>query len=974
MFIYRTHPRRHLFRSIVKEVNEQIFFSSSNPLSYSKFRHLHLFEHGHLSSSSSKSFRIFRPECQRFSSIITATTATTTGTGISPVCLSTRMKDATIVANDDDWLTSFLDSFAQKVDQDVINVISKVDANSESNLMEQWKRILEKENDLYRRHLQYHNNNTIRPNDNNSMYSKPSMENIWKKVFHRYEYRDIQRLYKEGVSLDGLGILNDDKNKSEDEDTTNNNTIDEPSHDIHLSPIFQFPVNEHLSMSLKDFQKLTLSKREEEDDNDIAYSGGSNKLQSVIMSNVIKNDENEREKKVGSNVDVYHNAILRSMSLLIAMKPEDWRRFDSGMPHIIKNRVNMNENSIENNLPHTAIRTEPEFVIDGTNTDEIKSSNITNVREFLRNVTQHKSNLTTLIINLVLAHLVASTEIEDRLIGVGCLQIFEEMKNFAESGHQCRPDSTTYRILILAFSRRLQGAGEAINLSQDMVMERSSIIDDITPELLMDALRACHAKQELTVATSLMNTILRNKPVRFNVGSCILFTEMMKYQNLGLEAIGYFSRIQQANVLTKKDEDKYLVSLCRWPTRNRRGDMIELSSFWKNILVILENKTLSTKKPDRRVWITFMSGLYQSTKNDSSLWNLVASATKTILDSYPRNFVDGKLVAIGLDASSFTEDSKLASTILNRVANESIIRNPPSNYLVDDSQTMIKPEIVPFRALKNALKTCLRTSDVRSARSIRASLDQLNHSYPIGAQSELHALVLLCHTKVGDAENAKRDLRIMIDHDMKPGEELYSAVLHTLAAMDRYQEMEELFQSMVRDGENGIKPGVSSFDAILLARIRAQSWDGTIALYDQMKIEGITPSSRTIQSLLVAYDQKGERISVLSALDSFLISNAQFDEGLFRFVSKTLFKEVDKNLDDFRQTIREIGERYPNLRDSSINLVRSIRDAEIESSRPKTRHKSQYEIEKNEKEFWQLATFHLVEFLKESKQHENDTV
>lgn len=205
-------------------------------------------------------------------------------------------------------------------------------------------------------------------------------------------------------------------------------------------------------------------------------------------------------------------------------------------------------------------------------------------------------------------------------------------------------------------------------------------------------------------------------------------------------------------------------------------------------------------------------------------------------------------------------------------------------------------------------------------------------------------------------------------------EELYSAVLHTLAVTDRYQEMEELFQSMVMDGENGIKPGVSSFDAILLARIRARSWDGAIALYDQMKIEGIIPSSRTIQGLLVAYDQKGERISVLAALDSFLLSNAQFDEGLFRFASKTLFKEVDKNLEDFRQTIREIGERYPNLKDTSLNLVRSIRDAEIESSRKKTKHKSQYEIEKNEKEAWRLATFHLMEFLKEFKQRQDDTV
>jgi len=185
---------------------------------------------------------------------------------------------------------------------------------------------------------------------------------------------------------------------------------------------------------------------------------------------------------------------------------------------------------------------------------------------------------------------------------------------------------------------------------------------------------------------------------------------------------------------------------------------------------------LSTKKPEIRVWITFVEGLYHSAKNDDSLWNLVAGATRTILDSYPRNFVGRKLMTIGLDSSSYTEDPELASVILKRVADNPSIRDAPSNSTVDNSQTIIRPAMVPFRALKNALKICLRTPDAKSARSIRSSLEQLGESYPVGAQSELYSLVLLCHAKANDAENAKRDLHMMIDKDMKPR---YVVVLST---------------------------------------------------------------------------------------------------------------------------------------------------------------------------------------------------
>ena len=90
----------------------------------------------------------------------------------------------------------------------------------------------------------------------------------------------------------------------------------------------------------------------------------------------------------------------------------------------------------------------------------------------------------------------------------------------------------------------------------------------------------------------------------------------------------------------------------------------------------------------------------------------------------------------------------------------------------------------------------------------------------------------------------------------------------------------------------------------------------------------------SINGLLIANNEKEGRDSVTSALDSLLLSNAQFDESTFRLASKILFQDVDNNLDDFRKTVREIGEGNQNLRGPSLDLVRSIRFAEVESSRP----------------------------------------
>ena len=360
--------------------------------------------------------------------------------------------------------------------------------------------------------------------------------------------------------------------------------------------------------------------------------------------------------------------------------------------------------------------------------------------------------------------------------------------------------------------------------------------------------------------------------------------------------------------------------------------MIDLSSFWNNIRDILEERTQSGKIPHIWVWLTFLQGLYDSAKNDESLWQIAADGTRMVLDAYPRHSMGSKLMTIGLDASLRIEDAQLMSLIFNRLANEPSIST--ESLPEDDSKTSVRPAKIPFRALKNSLLICLKTSDAKNAQSILESMNQIGDPYPVGAKYELYSLVLKCHAKANDAENAKQFLQKMEENNMKPSEELYSDVLRTMAAAGNYEEMEELFQSMQTGIEDGIEPGISSYDAVISARIQEQNWDDVFALYDEMKEREVKPSSDTIKGILTANNEKEGRNSVASALESLLLSSAQFDESAFRLASNILFQDVDNNLDDFRKIVREIGEGNEELRDSSLDLVRSIRSAEVESSRP----------------------------------------
>jgi hypothetical protein len=421
--------------------------------------------------------------------------------------------DGAVLDNNDSFAL-FLDTFPQTIHQNVNDVIFKVDSTKES-LQKRWKRILEIEKERYRRR------NRIMLNNKNRESIKPSIEKLWEEAFRRSGYCIVPKSCEE----EGIGELAIDGNEKVSQ-LLEFDERDESSYDIHLSPIFRSKINHQYLID----SEIPLPIGREED---YKY------LQSLEVQPLILKSKTDNEEKKEYKIDA-QKAILESISLLIAMSPEDWRKYDSSVHSTVERNMIIDEISDEES--GIEMHEKQKLVGDYTNLNQIHE-NMTKTRHFLRHVMKQKYVLTTSLVNLLLAHLVTSTEIENQEIGDRCLQVFEEMKMSAESGqYECGPDSTTYRILILAFSRRFHGIGEAVKISQEMI-EDSSI--DINPELLNEALRACRAKTELSVARSLINSALSNQRVTINAGSCMIYTDMLKTRKLDKEAIGLFSRIKK---------------------------------------------------------------------------------------------------------------------------------------------------------------------------------------------------------------------------------------------------------------------------------------------------------------------------------------------------------------------------------------------------------------------------------------------
>lgn len=204
-------------------------------------------------------------------------------------------------------------------------------------------------------------------------------------------------------------------------------------------------------------------------------------------------------------------------------------------------------------------------------------------------------------------------------------------------------------------------------------------------------------------------------------------------------------------------------------------------------------------------------------------------------------------------------------------------------------------------------------------------------------------------------------------------EDLVGAVLYSLVVNNQIDEANELFYNMEQLGDNTgtqFTPGTASFDAMILLHMRSKSWDSALELFETMKERNLEPSSQTIQSIILATNQKDGKNSVLSTLEKLLLdygSSSSFDERTFLLSSRLLLPKAPKNIDGMRTMLREISDTDPSLRKEALDLTRSLRTAQVEEYRkvaqgqPKSRVKPQ-----DDEGTWQRALGYLLAFVRAS--------
>jgi hypothetical protein len=469
-------------------------------------------------------------------------------TGIDDIMEAFLSTPSSVSSPNHNFPKAYLDEFAKTIQSNVDQVLERVASSTTTNksqqtqqqqqqdgshrspkgLKERYQQLFEKERQRFRRQQKQK-----RP--------KQSVSEMWDQAL---------------LSTGRLFPIHSETSRPNDDDHSvrQNNSFKISRHDEdnqfiqqrqrHLSPIFELPLNTQSEIDNLDEFLQTLQKETLDDTTDLEEETDDDSFSMMI------NEASFLPPLPDNPNEIYHDAITRSISLLRVMKPDEWRRFEleiyneeeeagAVIDHdefariddsvVKENELRLNVDDVEENDGGFNARLD-KFMVD----------------DFLHEAARNRYPLSTLEANLLLSHLVTLVNVDSDTIIRACMQLYDEMKLLSESGrHHCQPDSTTYRILVLALNGRLAAPSEAIKLSHEMI---ENSFAELSPEVFLEVMKACHAKMDLTTARKLVGLALENHEIRPPVSSFILFAEMMKIHDLRDEALSFFDQLQKVRI------------------------------------------------------------------------------------------------------------------------------------------------------------------------------------------------------------------------------------------------------------------------------------------------------------------------------------------------------------------------------------------------------------------------------------------
>lgn len=205
-------------------------------------------------------------------------------------------------------------------------------------------------------------------------------------------------------------------------------------------------------------------------------------------------------------------------------------------------------------------------------------------------------------------------------------------------------------------------------------------------------------------------------------------------------------------------------------------------------------------------------------------------------------------------------------------------------------------------------------------------------------------------------------------------EEVYGAVIHSLAVSKRGADARNIFESMSDgDYEDGVLPGTACYDAVLLSFLQEGDWEQALELHGKMKASGISQTPATFQGALIASHKIGELEKAVHAINEALSSEVQLDQSCcelaMRILLRTLFHH--KSISETRLKLREICEEDRAVHPSCLDLLRSLRVAEVEEKRLPNNALTAAMVAQRRQKAWRDTLFSLVQFARIVEEQES---
>lgn len=207
-------------------------------------------------------------------------------------------------------------------------------------------------------------------------------------------------------------------------------------------------------------------------------------------------------------------------------------------------------------------------------------------------------------------------------------------------------------------------------------------------------------------------------------------------------------------------------------------------------------------------------------------------------------------------------------------------------------------------------------------------------------------------------------------------DDTYGSLLYAHGVANQLENARTLLYSL-ESGEMGIRPGSICYDGYILGCIRSKAWDDVAAAFRSMQKTQVQPSPAACHGILLASLRRGGRLEAKLCLEALRAAGAPLrGEGMI-LAFKAMLRDSGKinesigTISGIRNYLRATVESDPSIKTSScVELIRTLRIAELEDQREETRGLSMQAILSRQDVAWQGVFQSLIAYFDAVDSHE----